>query len=386
MEKHYTLMHKNIKVAEVTLSKATGQIMKMDCLYHEEHLPMGLQKLSDFEYDITTLNDWWRNRGIPASREGLGSLLLESGIGSRTLLLEKSWGLNLTDHYWVRPKNSEASWEEKNFFVNPFSKDVGQLLFENNEGKEIGTWDLFSPDNTTDGVLPKQWRIVDGKRCLFKAGNFPYKQQPLNEEAGSAILKALGIPYVPYTTIKIDGEVYSVCETFSDESIEFVPAYRIGFPFAMNRNEGNFDYLLRKCAENNIPKARDDLEKMLVFDYLMANTDRHVNNFGFMRHSETLEWLGLGPLFDNGNSLLHDGKDIQKLKMKPFKSKPADHLKLVQDLSWFDADKVKIMLPEVQKIFQKYGLLTTERVEQLIQLLQQRLDEVAQYKRELQKN
>ena len=31
---------------------------------------------------------------------------------------------------------------------------------------------------------------------------------------------------------------------------------------------------------------------MLAADFILANTDRHLGNFGFLRDSETLEWKG----------------------------------------------------------------------------------------------
>lgn len=35
----------------------------------------------------------------------------------------------------------------------------------------------------------------------------------------------------------------------------------------------------------------------MVFDYLMANADRHFGNFGAVRNVNTLEWIGLAPVF-----------------------------------------------------------------------------------------
>ena len=45
------------------------------------------------------------------------------------------------------------------------------------------------------------------------------------------------------------------------------------------------------------------LEQMIVLDALIANEDRHWGNFGALRNSESLEFIGLAPVFDNGNSL-----------------------------------------------------------------------------------
>jgi len=47
---------------------------------------------------------------------------------------------------------------------------------------------------------------------------------------------------------------------------------------------------------------------MLVLDYLIANEDRHWGNFGAVRNAETLDWIGLAPVFDCGNSLWYNKK------------------------------------------------------------------------------
>lgn len=44
---------------------------------------------------------------------------------------------------------------------------------------------------------------------------------------------------------------------------------------------------------------------MIVCDSIIANTDRHLRNFGFIRDIDTLEWR-FAPLFDSGNSLWYD--------------------------------------------------------------------------------
>ena len=38
-------------------------------------------------------------------------------------------------------------------------------------------------------------------------------------------------------------------------------------------------------------------------DYLIMNEDRHLNNFGIIRDVNTLKWLDVAPIFDNGQSL-----------------------------------------------------------------------------------
>ena len=50
--------------------------------------------------------------------------------------------------------------------------------------------------------------------------------------------------------------------------------------------------------------AREAFADMLVFDCLIENTDRHLNNFGMLADSRTGEVKSMAPLFDHGFSLL----------------------------------------------------------------------------------
>ncbi|MEG0330589.1 MAG: HipA domain-containing protein [Longicatena sp.] len=50
--------------------------------------------------------------------------------------------------------------------------------------------------------------------------------------------------------------------------------------------------------------AREQLDNMLVVDYIMINEDRHLRNFGIIRNVETLEWIKVAPIYDTGQSLL----------------------------------------------------------------------------------
>lgn len=67
---NYTLMHKDIPVADLTLDEATGSIQRIDALLHREHLPVGVPVRHGVA-DRAALNEWWEDRSIPASRSGL---------------------------------------------------------------------------------------------------------------------------------------------------------------------------------------------------------------------------------------------------------------------------------------------------------------------------
>ena len=86
------------------------------------------------------------------------------------------------------------------------------------------------------------------------------------------------------------------------------------------------------------------LERMIVLDYIIANEDRHFNNFGLLRNADTLEWLGAAPIYDSGTSLWYDTATVNisssDVLCKPFKKKHSEQLKLVSSFDWLDISKL----------------------------------------------
>lgn len=70
----YTLMHKNIAVADMALDEATSSIQRIDAVYRPEHLPVATASKRD-GVDRAALNAWWIDRCIPASRSGVRKAL-----------------------------------------------------------------------------------------------------------------------------------------------------------------------------------------------------------------------------------------------------------------------------------------------------------------------
>ena len=334
----FILKHKNIDVAELDLDES-GLISFVGKLFSASHLPVGTADGNGV--DAAALNYWWKGRSIPASRDGLKEFLESLNMVFPQELLTKSFGLSLSDQYWICPRGEELSWARINFFHNAFSEDAGDLLFGRQDGRDAGSMDLTSPDNTSDGVLKKKWKIIGGKRCLIKGGNRTFNQEVANEVLASRICERLGIPHVNYEIIKLDGERYSVCEDFITGDTELVPAYRIKQLIKKENHVSDHKSFIKKVEELGIQDVRRRIDMMLTLDYIMANTDRHYNNFGLIRNADTLEWISVAPIYDSGTSMWCSDYNVLSTgqeESKPFRNKHKDQIKLVSDLSWLDLD------------------------------------------------
>lgn len=336
------LMHKEIPVVDIEVDKESGAIFSIGNVHNSEHLPIGIPEQNGV-LDRAELNGWWTERSIPASRSGIKDALEELGIASTRALLLRCYGLSLSDQYWVKPIDTNLTWKNINFFDNPFSDDVGDVLFGANKHKDV--LDLSSPDNTSVGDLKKRWKIIDGKRCLVKGGSNPFRQQPLNEVIAAKIMDLLGISHVDYSVAWDQGVPYSVCEDFITRDTELVPAWRILKVTKKSNTDSQYQHLLKCCAALGIQNTAAFLDRMIVLDYIIANEDRHLNNFGAIRDANTLEWLGMAPIYDSGSSLGFDKlpqqmKSEKNVDCKPFEKRHVEQLGLVTDFGWIDFGKL----------------------------------------------
>ena len=375
-------MHKQIAVAGIDIDNATGSIQKINKLYSPEHLPVGVL-VRQGSADRAALNQWWTTRSIPASRLGICEALDSMNISSPKLLLVLCHGLSLSDQYWILPDGSNLTWDKINFFQNDFSDDIGDILF--GTCKNLNVMDFSSPDNTSDGTLKKRWKIINGARCLIKGGSNPFHQQPFNEVISAGIMERLGISHVPYTLAWNQGVPYSVCEDFVTETTELIPAWRIVQTQKKSNNASAYLHFVNCCEALGIAGVVPFLDRMMVLDYIIANEDRHLNNFGLLRDAKTLEWIGFAPIYDSGSSLGYDkmpsqirrGKDI---KCKPFKSHHEEQLKLVTDFSWIDFDSLKDVDRLIANTLSSDGAneyIDDNRIDAIIESVCQRIDDLS---------
>lgn len=373
MDLRYTLMHHDVEVAELTFDEAYHNISKIDSVMNYEHLPLGtVQKGIVNKVD---LNDWLIGRSIPASRDGLNDALEKLNIRSVKELLFRSYGLSLSDHYWIKPFGTDLTWQDVNFFDNDFSEDIGNVLFGEDAHAEFS---FNSPDNTSDGWLRKRWKIADGKRVLIKGGSGK-QQEPFNEVIASKIFSLLDIPHVDYTVIWQNDRPYSVCEDFVNNSTELIPAYRLTLSQKKSNSDSYYQHFL-KCCNNIHIDAVPFLDRLLTVDYIIANEDRHFNNFGLIRNPKTLDYIDFAPVYDSGTSLSYD-KDILSYdyKSKPFNKNPQEQLKLVSSFDWLDTSKLRGISDFIKETLYPavyYNIMTADRPSKIASFVERRIEYV----------
>ena len=385
--KKFTLMNKNKKVFDFVYDEEEHFIVNFERNYpeNEDYAPFGLIKMN--EIDKVEFNKWWKNRQIPASRKGLKEVLHNSNVYDKDnfdLLDAKAYCLSLSDQYWVKGVNEEISWESINFFDNEFSEDIGKILF--NGGKTALNLNLNTPDMTSNGNYEKRWKIINGERYLLKAGSKIYNQEPFNELIATKLYERLlnKDEYVEYSVIFDDDKAISKCKNFITKDTELVPAWKINEYYEFLDDEDKYTHYIRCLNNLGIKDAETLTDKMIVCDYIIANKDRHFNNFGVIRDVNTLKFIGVAPIFDNGCSLWYDENDMyvgEFFLTKPFEEYEKTQLSLVKKLEWLDISKLEDFPNEVKTILSMDKLLSKERINKIVDQIKLRIEFVKELKK-----
>lgn len=386
----FTLMNKNKKIFDFIYDEEEHIIVDFERNYplNEDYAPFGLIKNN--EINKVEFNKWWKNRQIPASRNGLKEVLYNSNIyddDNFDLLDSKAYCLSLSDQYWVKSIDEDIKWEKINFFDNEFSEDIGKILFSG--GKTSLKLNLNTPDMTSNGNYKKRWKIIDGDRYLLKAGSKIYNQEPFNELIATKLYERLlnKNEYVEYSVIYDNERAISKCKNFITKDTELVPAWKINDFFEFENDENKYTHYLKCLNTLGIKDAETLINKMIVCDFIIANKDRHFNNFGVIRDVNTLEFIGVAPIFDNGCSLWYDENDMyvgEFFLTKPFDDYEKTQIRLVKNLDWFDVSKLENFTDEVKDILLTNKLISEERIDKIINQINLRIEYILKLKKSLE--
>lgn len=376
------LMNKNTKVLSAEYHSSLGVFTDIYDIYDIDFAPVILKNVYNKQENLKViLSNWFKGRGIPLWRDDLDLLLAKLNISAPTELLDKAFGLSLSDQYWIKPYDSRIEYKDINFFEHDF-KDTEFIdaTFSNNTETSTKI-SLISPNNTTDGRLKKAWIIDDNKRYLLKGGYKNEVLQPFNEVLASMISKRLGFNYVSYTLEIVKDKVVSKCECFIDKNTELVSAYQILYNNCDKDNA--YETYIDLLEKKGIKDARSSLENMFILDYIMLNEDRHLNNFGIIRNVETLDWIGTAPIFDTGESLnIIDYSDEEVIINGEgrffYNINNFDNiLDCIKDLKKYDLNKLDGICEEFDDLLHKYQpitKMTDRRINKICTLLFSRIN------------
>ena len=299
MEKGYVLRLYDTDLLSFTLSERGIEGLKAQ-IHSVNEEARALFPL-DLELTDDGLVKWLQRRVIPKNRAYVAEILKTFGLSVNDTkgIIDVCKGLSLNDSYWVVPQGFTGTFAQYNLYENRFSEILSLVAYTG-----IGQSDAAfttSPELTTNGMLPKAWRFIEGEGIyLYKGGTFGAANtgnEPYSEFYASQVAQAMGLDAVAYELENWKGILASRCKLFTDIDTSYIPIGRIV------RKGG-----LKACLEYYRqlgPEAYEQVRSMLVFDAVIYNEDRHFGNFGVLRDNHTGKVTGAAPVFDNGMSLFN---------------------------------------------------------------------------------
>lgn len=293
------LMWKDIEVCKWESSEITENVKIID-IYRLNLMPIGtVTKGKVWDGNFA---DWLKWRSIPYSRKNMKLILQALNLQTTEFMIKSCNGAGLNDFYWYKEEGSKLKWKDVNYYNNEWYNGESKLIFlkqKKGTSKEY----LKTPDCVSIGNQPKCWIREKGKNYLLKADKYPIAMESFTEELSSRILCDKAVNYTMYVDEKND-LVASKCNNFLEvgnnkETVEFVTANWYLRQFDYKSPLEYFELLGREIRKMGIDSFYKFV-RMLLYDYLFLNADRHWDNFGFIIDKDRS--MKFAPLYDNGDS------------------------------------------------------------------------------------
>lgn len=304
------LMCANERVLSVNVD--TGDLT----VYNEKLLPHSLQNRFKFhakteppytEQDLKyilhysrknydAIINWLANRTLLLSRCNAKKLYQAYRLEqltdeySRAKLSIVCRALSVLDNYWVKLSTDATTWDEINIRHNSLNKAVAQIALHGTSLSLQGS--PVSPEFTTNGAYAKAWhRDEDGSLWLYKLNDM--QSTAKIEVMVSNLLDCMNVKHCHYEAREDMDKYVCACPLMTSDEISIAD----GLTF--------IGYCNRLCLnpdEELVKLDADGFYKMLIIDYLIANPDRHGQNWGIYYNPTTTEIISLHPLFDHNNA------------------------------------------------------------------------------------
>ena len=220
-------------------------------------------------------------------------------INTRVKICIACNGVSVTDSYWVKHDDDKRLFSQLNIRDNNLKSILDVSLYGNNP--TISTLGVC-PELTTHGLFRKSWLRDEDGLWLLKSDKTGNNINTRMEVLSSKVLDCFtgGIRHVEYVgrvRNTSNGKLYvDKCKNFVGNSHSFVEAWEV----------------IEYCNRMNISFQKDILgytkeaASIGVLDFILVNTDRHTQNYGFFMNNDTGVLEGLVPLFDFNLALISD--------------------------------------------------------------------------------
>lgn len=283
----YSLMNKDNQVA--VFDKAKDPLDNDFVMISEEKnkLPIGFRDI----------NSWLDNRQAAKHRKHLRQLMAQCGCLNSEGFIKITHAASLNDTFWVKSSNEDIKWESVSLYRNEFNEVISRISFEGTGlfGIDFST---TTPEFSTEGSFEKCWKRENNEIYLYKRGSAGARNaglEPYSEYYAGQLGRLLCDEIVEYRLTSLHRKLASKCKLFTDERNGFISLSNL-FNRRMTPRE-ILEYYSSIGSENAF-------RRMLVFDAVTFNTDRHMGNHGVIFDADSLEIKSMAPVFDNNQAFL----------------------------------------------------------------------------------
>lgn len=304
------------------------------------------------------LKNYLVGRVIKHNRENAKMILnvasLSQSLNTKEKLkiVEACNGLTMTDNFWIKDEDDTMLFKDVCLRDNKLSDSSYIIAIL---GKHISaTRDELKPDLSTLGMFAKFWKRNEyGKVELWKTDKTKENVNTNAEVLVSDILEGSNVNYVKYRKEHKDDKDFAVSECIANNSVSYIHMIEIADWCAHTGRD--FIKLMNQYF-------KEDFYKMCLVDYVIFNTDRHMENWGVLVDNSTNEIISLAPLMDHNQALIADyfGTDIDELIYEPMNKTFAESIKIAAKQVKLELDESKLLdkcLERYKKIEEMYVLI-----------------------------
>ncbi len=343
--KKYTIMHEGTPVLE--FNRETDEVK----VFNSDLLPFGLKNKP--QISAVAVFEWLTNRVDNLSRTYMNMVYIARRVGrDRDKIIKDSSGVSFTDNYWIKTRDSIADWNElKKLRDDNIALNNVALTGEIADGENLlsGFTSLF----TTKGYFPK---------AVYGGYIYKLKKDSILEYPAYLIGKQLGIDVAE---CELEDE-YVKIKIFTDYNTSLVHASELKTYF--DTDDEIYNVFVKDEKYSDIVAG---LQRMYIFNYIIANPDLHDDNYGLLYDSKPFEFKAVSPCYDHNVAFQEGFMGLSRTTMGNSASIPLDDLcerfiKQHKDI----ADKLKIIVLSEIKTY-----LTDRRFEEL----QDRIDKAIEW-------
>lgn len=299
-EKKYTIMHEDTPVLE--FNRETDEVK----VYNADLLPFGLKNKP--QISAVAVFEWLTNRVDNLSRTYMNMVYIARKVGrDRDKIIKDSSGVSFTDNYWIKTRDSIADWNElkklrdDNIALNNVAL-TGEIA--DSENLLSGFTSLF----TTKGYFPK---------AVYGGYIYKLNKDSILEYPAYLIGKQLG---VDVAECELEGE-YVKIKIFTDYNTSLVHASELKTYF--DTDDEIYNVFVKDEKYSDIVAG---LQRMYIFNYIIANPDLHDDNYGLLYDSKTFEFKAVSPCYDNNVAFQEGFMGLTRTTMGNSASIPLDDL------------------------------------------------------------